>query len=288
MSYVYLNGETVEEENAGISLSDIGLIRGYGVFEVIRTFNKIPFLLEDHLKRLEKSAEFMNLKIPEEKSDIKNAIEELIRKNKIENEAQIRIVLSGGRTVDGMTYDKNNPTFYIMVTEFPQLPDRYFKDGIKLITTEYQRQTPKVKTLDYARAVRLHPKVKKEEAFELLYKRDGKILEATTSNFFIVKDGTVITPREGVLLGTTRKYIINLLKESGIPFEERDVEIKEIKEADEAFITATNKDVMPVCKVDGLEISKVPGKITRKIIDLFYKNALLDVSPPGVEPRSRD
>lgn len=288
MSYVYLNGETVEEENAGISLSDIGLIRGYGVFEVIRTFNKIPFLLEDHLKRLEKSAEFMNLKIPEEKNDIRNAIEELIRKNKIENEAQIRIVLSGGRTVDGMTYDKNNPTFYIMVTEFPQLPDRYFKDGIKLITTEYQRQTPKVKTLDYARAVRLHPKVKKEEAFELLYKRDGKILEATTSNFFIVKDGTVITPREGVLLGTTRKYIINLLKESGIPFEERDVEIKEIKEADEAFITATNKDVMPVCKVDGLEISKVPGKITRKIIDLFYKNALLDVSPPGVEPRSRD
>lgn len=270
MSYVYLNGDIVEEQVAGVPLNDIGLMRGYGVFEVIRTFNKRPFLFDEHLARLTKSATFMGLQVPTDEAEIKEATGILIDKNKIESEAQIRIMLTGGPTADGMTFNIETPTFCILVSELPKLPSEYFEKGITLITVEHERQTPQVKTLDYAKAVRLMGEVKKKGGFELLYIAGGNVLEATTSNFFIVKNGVVATPKDDILLGTTRNYVIDLAHKAGMPLEERRVTLEEALSADEAFITATNKDIVPVTRVDDHAIGTgSPGPITKKLMELF-------------------
>ena len=275
MAYVYLNGSIVEQEQAGVSLMDIGLLRGYGVFEVIRTFGKKPFLLPAHLERLGKSAAFMNIRVPSSNKEITRAIGELIEKNGVEKEAQIRIVLTGGPSKDSITFDSTTPTFFILVNELPQLPRDLYEKGIMLVTAEHQRQIPLVKTLDYLKAVRMYPEVRAKGAFEILYVHDGNILEATTSNFFIVKDGVAITPKDSILLGTTRNFVIDLCKKNGIPLKERELTFEELKSADEAFITATNKDVVPVVKVGEITIGTgTPGPLTQRLMNLFQEAAI--------------
>jgi branched-chain amino acid aminotransferase len=272
-SWCYLNGKILETASAGVALNDIGLLRGYGVFEVIRTFGKRPFLLAEHVARLQKSAAFMNLTVPAGEDQIRHTIDELIKKNAIASEAQIRIVLTGGPSKDSITFDPNTPTFAILVSELPQLSQEVFEKGVALIVTENQRQIPHIKTLDYLTAVRTWPSAKVRGAFEVLYTCDGTVLECTTSNIFVVKNGALVTPKERILLGTTRNYVAELAQKNGIEVEERALSMQELSSADEVFLTATNKDVVPVVRVDDTAIGGgEPGPTTKRIMKLFYES----------------
>lgn len=273
MTRAWLNGRIVETASAGAPLDDIGLLRGYAVFEVIRTFGKRPFRLEDHLARLEASAEFMGLAVPEPRERIREAIDELIERNGIDREAQVRIVLTGGRSPDGLLFDPARPTFYVLVGEFVGFPAEDYERGVRLVTTEHRRTFPRVKSIDYAKAIRLLPEVRARGALEVLYVWGGKVLEGASSNLFLVKDGTVITPREDVLPGVTRAHVLELLEADGVPVEERAVAVEELAGADEAFLTSTTKDVMPVVRIDETTIGGgTPGTSTRRLMELFAES----------------
>lgn len=271
-NYAYLNGKIAPADTAGISIDDIGLLRGYGVFEVIRTFGSKPFLLDKHIERLQRSAKLLNINLPYSPNEITAAVNELLGKNGYP-ESSIRVVLTGGPVIGGVEYNPASPTFIIQATNFPAPDQKIFSEGIKLVTHEHQRLLPEIKTLNYITAVRQWPAVKKAGANELLYTWGGKVLEASTSNFFIVKDSVLATPKEGVLSGVTRNLIIELAQ-SEFKIEERDVKTTELAEADEAFITATNKDIMPVVRIDGETIgSGRVGPVTKKIMEFFYDYA---------------
>lgn len=266
--YCYLNGKTVPEDKAHIGISDLGVLRGYGVFDFLRTYNGKPFYLREHLDRLENSAKLVGLKVPLAKSEISKIINKLLKINKLD-EATIKIIVTGGCSADGLTCDINHPTVLILTREIHQAPPEVYKKGIKLMTFEHQRNHPEAKTIDYITMLKLQNQKQKQKAFEILYVNKGLILEGATSNFFLFIKNKLITPKNNVLAGITKKVVLKLAGKN-FKVEERNVKVSEIKKATEAFITSTTREILPVVKIDGITIGdgKV-GKNTKLLMEVF-------------------
>src|SRR3990167_1224118 len=143
--YCYFNGKIIPESQAHISINDLGVLRGFGIFDLLRTYHGKPFLLDEHLERLENSAAIVGLKVPISRSEIKKIIQQLIEKNGIP-EVTIRLVLTGGGSLDGMSCNFDAPTFFIVVHKAPQYPAEIYEKGIKVITHDYLRNSPLAKT----------------------------------------------------------------------------------------------------------------------------------------------
>lgn len=253
---------------ARVSPADIGLLRGYGVFEVLRTYNGKPFLFDDHMNRLRRSAEKMNISVPYSCDEIRETINRLMKKNEV-SEAYIRVLITGGETGGGILYDPQIPTFIILTEDPDKIDEKYYKEGAHLVTVEHERVFPDIKTTNYAVAVKNLPLIREKGALDILYTLKGKVMESSTSSFFIVKKGTLVTPKDGVLPGITRKFVLEMAK-GVFPVEERDILLPELKEASEAFITATNKEIVPVVKVDDTVIgSGTVGETTTSLMSLF-------------------
>lgn len=263
----YFNGKICDLKDVKIGPYDIGLLRGYGVFDVMRAANGKPFLLEEHWKRLVNSAKELNLKIPANKKEFEDIIKKLLKLNGFK-QSTIRTVLTGGESCDTFTpCGKEN--FFILVEKFQSLPAEVFVSGAWVMTLEFERHLPIAKITNYVEAIRNHRRKMKNKCLEIIYVKNGQALEASSSNFFIFKKGILITPKNKILFGTTRNLVIKLAKEK-FKVEERNVSEKELRGADEVFLTATNKDVVPVVKIDGKKAGngKV-GKNTKIIMELF-------------------
>lgn len=269
MKYCYLNGKIISQNKASIMLDDLGILRGYGVFDFIRTYRGKPFFLKEHLARLKKSAGILNIKMPVSEKELTRVIKKLLLKNR-NKESYVRIVLTGGRQTANPTF--NHPTLYILIEKLKECPKQLYKKGIKIIIHEHQRVFPEAKTLNYITAFQLTSWQRQNGGFEILYTSNGNVLEATTSNFFIIKKNHLITAKRNILFGITRNLIIKLAKKNKFVVEERDVKTKELKKCTEAFITATNKEIIPVVKIDNKTVGngKV-GKQTKKLIELFQE-----------------
>ncbi|MBI4708602.1 MAG: aminotransferase class IV [Candidatus Portnoybacteria bacterium] len=268
--YCYLNGKVIPEEKAKVSINDIGLLRGYGVFDYLRTYNGKPFLLNEHLARFEKSAKSLNLKVPASKKEVGNIILSLLAKNKIED-AAIRIVLTGGESQNGITCDYDCPTFFITTKELPECPPHIYEKGVKMITCEHQREKPEAKSNNYATMMSLMGLKEKKKAFEILYTSKGFVLEGATCNFFIFKNNSLITAKENILHGTRRGLILKLAKNK-FKVIERPLKLKEALGASEAFISSTSRGIVPVVKIDDNKIGngKV-GENTRYLMNIFWE-----------------
>lgn len=266
--FYYLNGKIVGKEKALIPVNDLGLLRAYGVFDYLRTYKRIPFYLKDHLNRFFQSAASLNLKSPLSKKEIEKVIFELIKKNKNLKDLSFRMVLTGGPSEDARTSKK--PNFFIIVNPAHAYPEKVFKEGIKLLTLDYCREFPATKTINYLWAISQWKNILKKGAMEILYVWQGKIFEASTSNFFMVKNKILFTPKSEVLEGVTRKLVIKLAKENKIRVVEKDIFLNEALKADECFITATNKEIMPVVRINNQTIGNGrPGEQTKKLLTLF-------------------
>jgi len=270
--YCYLNGKIISENEAKISLKDIAILRGYGVFEFLRTYNSKPFLLKEHFTRLRKSAKNLNLQLPISQKELFKQIKKLLLKNKFK-ESAIKLVLTGGQIIDsgGMEYDKNSPTFFILVDKLQELPKSFYQKGVKLITYEHLREIPGAKTINYITAIKLQNLCKRKKAFDILYTQNGFLLETTTSNFFIFKKDKLLTPKKNILIGLTRNFVIKLAKNK-FKVEERDIDLKELERAEETFIASTTKEILPVVKIDNKIIGNGRvGKKTKYLMDLVHQ-----------------
>ena len=257
---------------AKVGVYDIGLLRGFGIYEAMRTFNRIPFMWNDHVERFHRSTEALKLTIPISDEEIHKVIAELIGKNIPEDkDAVIRFILTGGEAIGGIEFNPRTPTFYILVEPLEHLAPEVFAKGCKLIVHEHLRIFPGYKTTNYITAVLLQEERKKAGALEILYTFQGKVFEPATSNLFIVKNGKVITAKDDVLAGITRKVTIDLAKKE-FEVEEREVSVDEMYAADEAFLTSSFKDIVPVVEVGGKKIgSGIPGPVTKRVIQLFHE-----------------
>jgi len=264
--FCYFNGNFLPLKEIRISPFDLGLLRGFAVFDYFLVLNKKPVFVDHHLARFDKSAHFLWPDFRYSSLEIKQIIQKLIQKNNLEQGA-IRLVLTGGESPDGKTFQKGS--FFILIENYTPLPKQFYQKGVKLITQEYQRFLPEFKTTNYFLSILNQPRLKKEKALEILYIWQGNVLEASTSNFFIFKKDSLITPKKNILLGITRKKVLELAQRH-FQVEERNLKWSEVLKADEAFLTATGKGVLPVTKINQYKIgSGQPGPKTKFLMELF-------------------
>ena len=266
---VFFNDHFITNENAGLHVSDLSMQRGYAVFDFCRTKNRRPLFLNDHLDRFYTSAAAMYLPVKYNKEELVSIIHALIERN-LPDEAGIRILLTGGYSVDG--YQPASPNLIITCNAVKTASLADFEKGITAITYEHQRELPSVKTINYMMAVWLQPLLKEKKVNDVLYHHKGIITEFPRSNVFIVtKDQRLLTPSRHMLRGITRKQVLSLAAKQ-MDVEERDIHTRELLEAAEVFLTSTTKKIMPVVAIDGHIISDgKPGAITRKLYNDFLQ-----------------
>jgi branched-chain amino acid aminotransferase len=268
MGIFYIDGKFVDEKEAVLPVSDLAILRGYAVFDFLRTYNGHPFHLEAHLQRLRNSAALIGLRCPwslEELSDI-------VGKTLVQNdypESNIRLLITGGDSEDSISPGQS-PRLLVMVRPIMAHPDVWYEEGIKIITARLNRYIHGAKSTDYIRAIVTLKDAEAAGAVESVYvNKDDHVLEGTTSNLFIVRDNTVISPSEDILPGITRDVLIDILKPD-FPVELQPVTRQELLDSDEAFITSSTKEVVPVVQVDDQNIAdRLPGPVTRKVMELF-------------------
>lgn len=247
----YINDTFIDENKAVLHVGDLALQRGYAAFDYFRTKNGVPLFLDDYLDRLYHSASFMYLQPGQTKPELKAIIYELMEKNKL-SQSGIRILLTGGYSPD--SYQPAMPNL-VLLEQPLQLPDaEKFNTGVKVITHEYQRDLPAVKSINYLMGIWLQQKVREQKAADVLYHQNGMVSEFPRANVFIVtKKGKLITPAEGILKGITRQKLLELTKDQ-YEVEERALHLDEVKSAAEVFMTSTTKRILPVCQVDDVVI----------------------------------
>jgi len=271
-NYCCLNGKILPVRDAMVNVYDIGLLRGYGIYEGITTYHGKPFRLADHLARFHLSARALDLVVPFSDTEIEKQLMSLGEKNGF-GRTNFRIILTGGNTLSGIEYDSARPTFYILAEEYKSLPDKLYTSGASLITHEHQRALPQYKTINYITAVQVQKERKAKGAIEVLYVADGKVLEAATSNIFIVKDGVVITPKNNVLAGITRKVAMELAQKK-YKVVEKEVAVVELFSADEVFLTASYKEIVPIVAIDTKKIADAKvGGVTQVLMKDFQEYA---------------
>jgi D-alanine transaminase/branched-chain amino acid aminotransferase len=264
--YCFKNGDIIPCEDAVVHVSDLGLLRSFAAFDYLRTYNGRPFHLPDHLRRFRNSADGLGLKLAYSDDEIAAVILEILERSGLPD-AGVRLVITGGNSPDSMTVVE--PNFLITTEKLPQYPAAYYENGVKLITNEYLRDVPALKSTGYLNAIKLLPLVKQHDAHDVLYCHDGNVLELTRNNIFLFRGDTLITPKDSILLGVTRKVLLELCRDV-FPIEERAVHTDELALADEVFLSGTTKGVMPVVRIDDTMIG--PGTVgphTRTVMGLF-------------------
>ena len=266
----YVDGRWVHPQEATISLNDVAVLRGYSAFESLRTYDRRPFHLEEHLNRLYRSAELIELAVPWSREQITELVHEIIERNTYKH-AAIRLFVTGGETEDSIL-PIGKPTLAVLITPLGERDMERFAKGYKVITTALQRVTPEAKTTSYLEAIRALKEAQRHDAVDALFvNAQGEVLEATRSNFFVFEGDTLVTPREGVLLGITRNEVLRLAQ-GLFPVEERPILQEELPRVDEAFITSSSKEIMPVVQIDELVIGDGrPGSRTYALEQRFIE-----------------
>lgn len=265
----FLNGKIVPMEDAKIRIHDLGVLRGFGVYDGLTSFSGKPFHFKDHWKRFSKAARVLGLTIPYSAETVEKAMRTIIARNAPGARANLRVILTGGEAEGGIRHVPGRETFFITAEKAVPLPAALYERGGSLITHEHARLMPEIKTTNYITAVMHQRNRAKAGAIEILYTDRGRVLECATSNIFIVKNGVVITPDSDVLHGITRNLVMKLARKTYL-VTERAVTLKALFDADEVFVTGSFKDVMPIVTVDGKKIGNgMPGPITRDIMRRF-------------------
>jgi branched-chain amino acid aminotransferase len=277
---IYLDGKLVDKEKAVVSVFDHGLLYGDGVFEGIRTYDCLVFRLKEHIDRLYRSAAAIELEIPMAKDALAGAVVATLKANSLSN-AYIRLVVTRGAGDLGLDPRKCKvPTVFIIADRIALYPQEYYRKGLSIITARTRRIDPKaldprIKSLNYLNNILAKIEAIKagtEEAIMLTY--DGRVAECTGDNVFIVKKGELITPpvKVGALEGITRDAVIGIAAGQKMPFSEKPLVIEDIYSADEAFLTGTAAELIPVVMVDKKPIGAgAPGPVTQKLTAEFRK-----------------
>lgn len=265
---VFLNGKFVDAKDAKISVFDHGFLYGDGVYETLRTYNGKIWQMEKHISRLRNSAKLLSIKVPWSSAQIGKWLEILIRKNRYK-ESRIRLTVTRGE--NKFNFKKCvKPSILIVAEKFKPQPEEIYKKGVGVATAKIERFIPAAKSISLLPLVKGRSGLSKKIYEVFFVTREGFVTEGTVTNVFIVKKGVLITPKDKILLGTTREFVLKLAREAGLKVLARNFKTGELRSADEVFITNAPRGIVPVCKVDDKKIGKeCPGGITRLLMKNF-------------------
>jgi branched-chain amino acid aminotransferase len=250
MHYGYFNGTVAPTDQLSVGITDLGLLRGYGLFDYFLTYNGRPFQWDWYWARFQNSAMRMHLSLPLCKEETYAVLMDLIERSSGVDVA-FRFVMTGGYSGDSISVER--PNLLILTEEIHPVPPIQYEQGIKVILDEYVREMAEVKSTDYKRVILMADAIRAAGASDLLYQKGGEISELSRSNFFIVKGERLITPNRHILHGITRRTIMGIAK-IDFQVEERPVLLSELYDADEAFTTSSTKKVLPITQIGELTI----------------------------------
>lgn len=267
VKYYNVNGEQVLREHAVIGIEDIGLLRGFGIFDFFRFKGGCLIFGPDYLNRFTRSAQKIGLPLPVSISELTQWVHNLIEANG-QPEGAIQFVLTGGYSLNN--YEPASPNLLILQRELPIINPDYYANGVKLLLVDYQREMPEIKTTNYLKGIHLLPTLREAGALEPLYHTGDFLRESVRSNIFVVNaEGVICTPDKEVLPGITRKQVLEI---AGRKFraEEREVSLSELFSAREVFMTSTIKRLMPVVQIGDQTIGNgKPGPVFKELTDDF-------------------
>lgn len=268
MGTYYVDGHYVDQAEAVLPVTDLIILRGFGVFDFLRTYNGHPFHLTAHVERLRNSAALIGLDCPWSTQFLSEVVHKTLQENGYPD-ANIRLLVTGGDSDDNISPGQH-PRLLVMVDPLKNFPESWYRDGVKIITTRLNRFIPGAKSIDYIRAIITLRDAREAGAVESVYvSQNDQVLEGTTSNLFSVRDGAVITPSDDILPGITREVLLDILK-AEFTMEVRPLSRQELLDSDEAFLASSTKEVVPVVQVDGQVIGDHrPGPTTRRIMEIF-------------------
>jgi branched-chain amino acid aminotransferase len=275
---VNLNGTLVPKEKAVISVFDHGLLYGDGVFEGIRAYNGRVFRLTQHLDRLYDSAKAILMEPPLTKAAMRAEILRTLSANGLKD-AYIRPVFTRGEGDLGLSPTLClRPTYFIITDRIRLYPDATYRDGLALITVPTRRNvaealSPKIKSLNYLNNILAKIEAGQRGALEaILLTQDGYVAECTADNLFILRKGRLLTPPtwQGALEGVTREAVLELARKAKLAAVEEPITRYDVYTAQEAFMTGTAAEIVPVTSLDGRPIgSGMPGPVTKKLMAGF-------------------
>jgi branched-chain amino acid aminotransferase len=277
---VNVNGRIVDEHEAVISVFDHGFLYGEGIYETLRSYNGRLFLYDRHMRRLRNSARMIELVIPFTDEELARHVSDTIDAMKLEGkEAYVRVLVTRG--VGELSYDLKatpRPSWVVIAKPLVELPSEIYERGCKVMLVDVVRNHPKAVNPMIKSNNLMNQALAAQQAFQrgafdgVMRNNRGELTECATSNLFLVRNNTVLTPpiECGLLPGITRELLFEVGRNAGIEVREQVLRDTDLFEADEAFLTSTTREIVPIVDVDERAIGNgKPGAVTGRLLKAF-------------------
>jgi len=281
---VNVNGRIVDEHEAVISVFDHGFLYGEGIYETLRTYNGRLFLYDRHMRRLRNSARMIELVIPFTDEELARHVSDTIGAMKLDGkEAYVRVLVTRG--VGELSYDLKatpRPSWVVIVKPLVEPPSEIYERGCKVVLVDVVRNHPKAVNPMIKSNNLMNQAFAAQQAFQrgafdgVMRNNRGELTECATSNLFLVRNNAVLTPpiECGLLPGITRELLFEVGRNAGIEVREQVLRDGDLFRADEAFLTSTTREIVPIVDVDERAIGNgKPGAVTRRLLKAFRERA---------------
>lgn len=286
---VNVNGRISDGTSAVVSVFDHGFLFGAGIYETLRTYHRAPFLLDRHLRRLRASADAIDLSVPLGDGQFAARIDETVAAAQGTGESYVRLVVTRG--VGALSYDPAvcpEPTVVVIVMPHVELPPALRAEGIQVTVSSVIRNhpralDPRIKSNNLLNnALAMQEALRRGASEALMRNHRGELSECAQSNFFLVRQGEALTPplESGLLEGVTRNFLFEIGRAAGVPVRETVLRDVDLGTADEAFVTSSTREVLPVTAIDGRQVGAArPGPVTRALAREYRRQALALTRP---------
>ncbi len=272
---VYLNGSFLPIEEAKVPVLDRGFIFGDGVYELVPVYSRVPFRLDEHLGRLERSLAEVKIRNPHSRAQWRDLLYRLVDAQPFDDQGLYLQVTRGVAKRDHSFPKGAEPTVFMMSNPLVTPPPELVEKGAAALSAQDNRWLRcDIKSISLIGNCLLRQLSAEAAAAETILFRDGKLTEASASNVFVVKRGSILTPAKShlILPGITYDVVVELAQANGLPLEFREVEEKEVRAADELWLTSSSKEVLAVVSLDGASVGDGrPGPVFARMYQLYQE-----------------
>jgi D-alanine transaminase len=270
---VFLNGEFLRLADAKVSVLDRGFIFGDGVYELVPVYSKVPFRLEEHLVRLERSLAAVGIRNPYTREQWAGFVNGIIERQPFDDQGIYFQVTRGVAKRDHAFPKAAEPTVFMMSNPLVSPPAAVVEQGASAVSARDNRWLRcDIKSISLIGNVLLRQLSAEVDAVETILFRDGKLTEASASNVFVVKGGVTQSPpkNELILPGITYDVVVELARANSMPLEFRAITEAEVRAADEVWVTSSSKEVLAVVQLDGKPVGDgKPGPVFKRMHKLY-------------------
>jgi branched-chain amino acid aminotransferase len=280
--FASVNGTITPAEEARVSVLDNGFTFGDSVYETLRTYGGRPFHLDRHLERLRHSARRLRIALPLADAELAARVDALLARAANE-ESYIRIIVTRGEGDISYRFERvSGPTVVMVVKPYEPLPAAYYTEGIDVIISSVRRNHPQaldpgIKSCNLINNIMAVQEAQAKGALEpIMLNHDGDVAEGAGSNLFTVQAGALLTPPldSGILPGVTRAVVLEVARGLDIATREDTLRVADLLQAEEAFITSTLKEALPIRAIDGRPVgSGRPGPVTLRLLQAYREYA---------------